>query len=79
MKKIPTLFKRQYDDAGRIVDMLPIVNRDKAKQLRALQDLVDQGKVQIWNGYWPADRIRRKIGLLEMLPDEISYEEDLPF
>ena len=26
MKKIPTLFKRQYDDAGRIVDMLPIVN-----------------------------------------------------
>ena len=69
----------RYDRVMMGLDMLPIPNREKAKQLRSLQELVDHGKVQSWHGFWPADRIQRKIGLLEMLPDEISYEEDLPF
>lgn len=69
----------RYDRVMMSLDRLPIPNREKAKQLADLQDLVSQGKVQTWHGYWPAERIKKEIDILEKLPDEISCEEDLPF
>ncbi len=48
-----------------LLSELPISNREKAAQLRELDELVKSGRVSVWNRHWPEDRIQYLIAKLE--------------
>ena len=44
---------------------LPITNRERAQELRELDELVKSGRVSVWNRHWPEERVQYLIAKLE--------------
>lgn len=54
-----------YHRAIDLLAQMPVSNREKAAELRSLDELVRSGRISVWNRQWPSEQVEYLIAQLE--------------